>query len=367
MWAYFKMENKMIQIILTISAIILFVALIYLGNYLYIKNNMKKLSVGNINIEGDVFYFDSLTLKQKLAQMIMVKGDRYDEDYVKLNIGGIYLNNQKSIEGFRENIKEYKENSKIKLFVVTDLEGYWNPFKNFKEEYNFPSFSEIKTKQEAEKLGKEHGEVLKEIGFNINFAPVAEFKDEAYGGRVFPGTKEEIQEKLKSYIKGLQTNILGTCKHYPGKGMIKNTHLVRDKQEITKEDLELFDTCFKANISAIMIGHQIVTGELDSKGKPSSVSKEVIDSLENFEGLIIGDGIAMAGLRSFYPSKTKMYVDLINAGENIILDWPTTPTNIYKLLINLEKEVRKGNLKEEEIDKSVKKILVAKGYKIKIS
>lgn len=282
---------------------------------------------------------------------------------INLGIGGIYLFNQKTEENYLSLISEYQNDSKIKLFVSADLEGRWNPFSNF---YNSSEFSEIITKEEAYNLGLEHGKILKRIDFNLNFAPVAEFSDEVYGGRVFTGTQEEIKGKLESYIKGLQKNVFGTCKHYPGKGMINNLHIKRDEQLIFKEDLELFDVCFENNISAIMIGHQIVSGELNSNGKPASVSKEVIGRLNNFSGLIISDEINMIGLKSFYLfGKKRLYRDLINSGENLILDFKLTPNSAYKLLDKLEKLVEDGKIDEDKINQSVKKILIAKGYKIK--
>jgi beta-glucosidase-like glycosyl hydrolase len=113
-----------------------------------------------------------------------------------------------------------------------------------------------------------------------------------------------------------------------------------------------------------MIGHHIVSGELNSAGKPSSVSEEVIASLNDFSGLVIADEINMAGLKSFYQDKTEQYVGLINAGENLILDFDLNPVSLYKLILEIEKEVEKGRINEEKIDKSVRKILKMKGYKV---
>jgi len=236
------------------------------------------------------------------------------------------------------------------------MEGAWNPFSEFQD---FPSLSEIETSQEAYEIGLSEGKLLKELGFNFNFAPVSEFQDLSYGGRTFSGSDEEIKEKLQNYILGLQQNVNGTCKHYPGKGMMNNLHLSTDTQNITAEDLGLFEVCFENNISAIMVGHQIVYGELDSFGKPSSISSEVISNLENFSGLIISDEINMLGLSSFYFSKPERYVELINSGENIILDFNV---DLYSLLNDLETLTKEGKIDEEQINKSVKKILIAKGY-----
>jgi len=352
-------EVLIILIILLLAIVIIF---IMVWDSYKMDQRIANENTDNVIIENNSINFNSLTLKQKIAQMIIVRGDGYDKDFVKLNIGGIHLDRQNSEESYKGCIENYQSNSRIKLFVTTDLEGAWNPFRRLGEEYSFPTISEIETKEEAYNLGLRHGKILKELGFNLNFAPVSEFEDKVYGGRVFSGTKEEVKEKLEGYILGLQENVLGTCKHYPGKGMIKNIHWSSDRQEISKEDLGLFEDCIKNNISAIMVGHQIVSGELDSDKKPSSVSKEIISNLPE-RVLIISDEINMLGLRMFYFfNKRKMYKDLINSGENIILDFSVTPKSVYSLIEKLEKEVEKGEINEDTINKSVRKILLAKGY-----
>lgn len=335
---------------------------------------MEKENTKNIIIKGNRIDFSSLTLRQKIAQMIIVRGDPFvNFDFCKLNIGGIRLHWQNSKEDYKNLIDKYQSKSKIRLFAAADLEGSysskgifgnWNPFHSFRK---FPSFAEIKDKKEAYEIGIEHGKLLKEMGFNMNFAPVAEFKDKSYGGRAFSGSKEKIKEKLKNYIKGLQKNVFGTCKHYPGRGMIKNTHLRRDKQVISRDDLELFEVCFKNKITNVMIGHQIAKGELDSKGKPSSVSSDVIDSLKDlgFKGLVISDEINMLGLKSFYVfNKRKLYRDLINSGENIILDFLPGMRSLYKTILKVEEDVKNGKIDEGKIDESAKKILKVKGYRL---
>lgn len=367
-------------IILPVLLIIIVIILAYVLDYLIIMNKLKKEDANNIIIKNNTIDFSSLTLRQKIAQMIVIYGNKNKNPALtRINIGGIFLDKRTTnqliriaISGkldkrkdYSSIISNYQDKSKIKLFVASDMEGAWNPFSSFK---NFPRFSEIKNKEEAYEAGFAEGKLMKELGFNLNFAPVAEFEDKIYRGRAFLGSKKEIKEKLESYIKGLQKNVLGTCKHYPGKGMIKNLHLRTDKQEITKEDLELFDACFKNNISAVMIGHQVVYGEVDSEGKPASVSEEVIDSLDEFEftGLIVSDEINMFGLKKFYLfNKRKEYKDLINSGKNVILDFFLTGKSAYKLILKLEKDVRDGKIDGRKINESVKKILIAKGYKVK--
>ncbi|HLC77835.1 MAG TPA: glycoside hydrolase family 3 N-terminal domain-containing protein [Candidatus Nanoarchaeia archaeon] len=351
--------------LLVILILILGGIFFYIVQYKINLDKVKNLDTGNINITENKIKFSSLSLKQKIAQMIVIRGDKENLQFNNLAIGGIFLSKQESEEAYKELIEKYQKNAKIKLFITTDMEGAWDPFsKDPHKSEKFPTFSEIKNSQEAYETGMRQGELLKKLGFNLNFAPVSEFKDGIYGGRVFLGTKEEIKDKLEAYINGLQKSVYGTCKHYPGKGMIGNTHLRRDKQEITKEDIELFKTCLDKNISSVMIGHQIVYGEIDSGGEPSSISKEVIAPLKEKDVLIVSDEVNMMGLRSFYLLKKEMYVDLINSGENVILDFSLNPASAHALISGIEQKIKMGEISQEKIDESVKKILEMKGYKV---
>ncbi|OQA67407.1 MAG: beta-hexosaminidase [Candidatus Diapherotrites archaeon ADurb.Bin253] len=356
-------KPKNLLIISLIVVIIVFLSISYVGVYLP-NSKVARLSTENIIIESKTIELSSLTLEQKIAQMIMIRGDEKDLKFNNLNVGGIFLDRQKSEKNYKKLIKEYQDDSKIKLFVATDMEGAWTPFHNPEPHQIFPAFSEIKTKYEAEDIGFKHGELLKKIGFNMNFAPVSEYSDAVYGGRAFLGTDEEVADKVAFYIKGLQKNVLGVCKHYPGKGMQKNLHITSDNQEISKKDLYLFEVCKTNNISSIMVSHQIVTGEVNSNGKPSTVSKEVISKIDK-ELLVVSDEINMRGLSDFYKDKTKMYADLINSGENLILDFDLNSRELYKLIKEIKEEVKNGNIDESKIDESVTKILILKGYEVK--
>ncbi|MFA5856296.1 MAG: glycoside hydrolase family 3 N-terminal domain-containing protein [Candidatus Pacearchaeota archaeon] len=356
------MKSKKI-ILFVFIIIFLLVIGIYYFNIFKIQKDISKLSLDNIQIADNTIIFNSLTLKQKIGQMIMVRGDKKELYFNNLNVGGIFLDRQESEKDYRNLILQYQTDSKIKLLVSTDLEGAWTPFHNPEHYQKFPPFSKINTAKEAEEIGIKQGELLKKIGFNLNFAPVAEYSDDVYGGRTFIGTDEEISQKVGAYIRGLQINVLGTCKHYPGNSMEKNLHEVYDEQVISQRDLYLFDVCLENNISSIMVSHQIAKGIIESNGKPSTVSKEVVSTIED-NVLIIADEINMKGLKDFYPEKTKLYIDLINSGENLILDFYLDPNQLYKLVEELENEVEKGNIDKQKIDESVKKILKIKGYKV---
>ncbi len=304
----------------------------------------------------------SLSLDEKISQMVIVRGDEFDERFLELGVGGIFLDRQATREQYINLISRYQNSSRIKLFVSTDMEGFWNPFPFF----NTKNFLQVKDKQEAYNLGKEHSKILKELGFNLDFSPVVEVKNKVWLGRSFNGSSEEINEKIENYILGLQEDgILATAKHYPGGNLIKDPHRFKVRAMISNEDLELFDVAIKNNVSTIMTGHASVYGAVDSKGKQSTRSKEVIFGLrKKFQGLILTDEINMWGLRqSYFFRSSKMYIDLINAGNDIILDF-SSYNKVKRRIEATKKAVINGKISEEEINEHVKRILEKKGYKV---
>ena len=274
----------------------------------------------------------SLNLDEKVAQMIIIKAENFDERFLDLGVGGIFMSKQKTKKEYKDIIQKYQENSKIKLLVSTDMEGYWNPFSKF---YKSKSLGSVKDRKEAHEFGKEHGETLGELGFNLNFAPVVEIRNKVWPGRSFTGTEKEVKEKISGYIKGLkEEGILATAKHYPGGNMIRDPHWLKFKAEIYRSDLEMFDIAVDNNVDAVMIGHPIVYGAINSDGKQSTISYEVIYHLkkeQKFDGLVITDSIYMLGLRWSYLFRfDDIYIDLIKAGNDIILEIPMKKNPSYK-------------------------------------
>jgi len=311
--------------------------------------------------------FDVLTLKQKIAQMVVVLGVKYYDNAIKnMQVGGIHLSAMASGEGFRYLIDDFQEGMEIPFMVTADLEGCINPFAYFKE---FKSVSEVEALGDAFEKGKKEGKFLKELGFTVDFAPVVDIGDEIWNCRSFPGDLEMVSELANAYILGMQDEgVLATAKHYPGKTLvIKDPHKFLAAAEITDEDLYPYGMLIeKGTVRAIMVSHLITFGEVNSEGKPSVASERIIDGLrEDFNGLIISDEINMLGMRNFYDTVEEMYVEVFKAGSDVILNFNKDPNEIYHMIEVVEKAVLDGEIEEERIDGSVKKILELKGFMVK--
>ncbi|PIN73407.1 hypothetical protein COV20_04225 [Candidatus Woesearchaeota archaeon CG10_big_fil_rev_8_21_14_0_10_45_16] len=317
-------------------------------------------------IENNVIHLADLTLEQKIAQMVIVHGGLYNKEAFKsMQIGGIHLFALQDGELYKDTINQFQTDMQIPFFVSSDLEGCLNPFSNF---FSSPAARSISTIEQAFEKGKTDGAFLKELGFSLNFAPVVDLDDQIWRCRSFPGNAEHITELARSYSEGLQgEGILATAKHYPGKTLVVNDpHKVLVSAEISSQDLLPYEQLIPGeDVGSIMVSHIIVSGAVDSSGVPSVVSLPVVGNLkEQYGGLIISDDTMMLGLRNFYDSVDELYVAVFRAGNDLIINFDEDPLEIYRMIQVVSAAVERGEISEEQIDASVRKILTAKGFKV---
>ena len=276
-----KSKKKRLRVQEIIFVILLVVAVI-LGSlsvakakgWLIPKQPQLEIIDGTINL-------DSMTLEQKIAQMIIVAGlkDNY-YPWRNMQVGGIHLFALQTTNIFNNTIIDFQYGMPIHFFVTADLEGCITPFANIK---NFTAASEIETVGEAYEKGFQEGEFLRSLGFNLNFAPVVDLHDDIWKCRTFPGDEKKIAELAQAYTQGLQSQqVIATVKHYPGKTLVvKDPHKFIVTAEIDKEDIYPYKYLLeRRNVKALMVSHLITSGEIDSQNLPSVVSKEVIDKIK---------------------------------------------------------------------------------------
>ncbi len=332
-------------------------------------------SIGPLQIEStetvrfdrdtNTIHLDSLTLKQKIGQMIVTygKNERNHGKLQQMMIGGIHLDALATPTDFQRTIGTYQDGAVIPFFVTADLEGCRNPFESFQE---FPEFREITSEEDAHAAGTAAGRELAALGFTMNFAPVVDLHDSIWNCRSFPGDEQEITAKANAYIRGLHEHgILTIAKHYPGRTLVSSDpHTGLTYATVTQEDLYPF---FHVTSDGIMTTHTIVDGEVFSDGNPAILSPEALAPLrEKYEGLIVTDEIGMGGLRKAYPKDgvNQMYVDLVKAGNDVLLNFDKNPKRLSYMINAIARAVENGELSEERIDFSVRKIFAAKGITI---
>ncbi len=317
-----------------------------------------------ILVTDGAIILDDLTLEQKISQMVIVHGGVHNLDaWQNMQLGGIHLFAMEREELFKEVITDFQDGMKIPFFVTADLEGCFSPFSNF---YNSTPVKEINNLGDAFQKGSDDGKFLNQMGFTINFAPVIDLDDQIWKCRAFPGDEKQIAELAEAYVLGLQSQgIIATGKHFPGNTLVaKDPHKHILVTAVNQKDIYPYKyLAEKDEIMSFMVSHQIVTGEINSEGYPSVVSQKAISPLKNsFSGLIISDDTTMGGLRQFYDNVDNLYIDVFNSGNDLILNFDEDPNAIYRMVQVVKIAVEEGIISQQQIDKSVRKILNAKGF-----
>tara|TARA_Y100000310_G_scaffold243101_1_gene247497 strand:+ start:2182 stop:3249 length:1068 start_codon:yes stop_codon:yes gene_type:complete len=317
------------------------------------------VAVENINVVN----FSEVGLRDKIAQMIIVEGKLDNLEAVsELNVGGIFFFALESEEDYKEMINRFDEKSKYPLFVSTDLEGCVNMLENVRK---FKYFNQVKDENESYELGVEMGNFMKSLGFNLNFAPVLDLEDTIWNCRSFNGGVEEVIKKGNAFIKGINSQgVLSTAKHFPGRTLnVIDTHEVGGGVEVGFEDVVPFKESADAGVSVVMLNHLSVSGDVDSEGLPSSLSENVVGELRvYFSGLIITDDLKMKAISDRYEVADEVYVDAINAGNDILLN--VYENDIYVAVDYIENAVFEGRVNEMDIDESFLRIMDVKGVRV---
>ena len=124
--------------------------------------------------------------------------------------------------------------------------------------------------------------------------------------------------------------------------------------DLRQADFLPFQAGIDAGADSILVSHNILT-KIDTV--PSSISPKINEILRkelNFKGVIMTDDLDMAGLADFV-SQDEAALQVILAGNDLILG-SSYQTQIPYLL----KKIYSGDLTEERIDESVRRILAWK-------
>lgn len=226
--------------------------------------------------------------------------------------------------------------------------------------------------EQAVSLAKQSGTELKDLGFNINFAPVADLG--LTYGRSFSTNPDEVVRYASTVGKAYdEAGLWYSYKHFPGIGktdvdLHADTSVVPvSKETLLNEDTKVFVDLIKQskpNTYAIMVSHAMYP-QIDPD-HPSSLSKAIItDWLRKdmgYNGVVVTDDMDMGALAKHYTFGD-MAVQSILAGSDILLVCHEYE-HMQEAYNGLMKAVKDGRISKERLDESVKRILLMKITKI---
>lgn len=335
--------------------------------------------------------FASLSLEQKIGQLLYIglPGPELDRDARALieyvQPGGIIIfgRNVVSPEQLRSLLDQIREMLPVEpLFGIDQEGGLVDRLRKIATP--MPPARVIRQKGDlagARTLGRVTGEMLRLLGFNMNFAPVlsimTEERDVLANGlysRSFGRSPGEVLGYAMTYLRGLQgTGCLGCVKHFPGLGAGEvDSHEEMPVIPLSHDDLiahdlapyiELF-TREDRMVHAVMVGHgcypniSVRQGVVSGPLIPASINPEIVDGLLRtelgFNELVVTDDLEMGAVAKYYEIEDAA-VRAINAGEDMLLIC-ARPDLIKRGRDALLQAAREGRISEERLAESLRRI-----------
>ena len=318
----------------------------------------------------------TLTLEEKIGQMMFigVHGQKMDADIKFMldayKVGGIiyYDRNMETLEQVKNFSAELQANSKISLFISLDEEG--GRVSRMKHALPPPPSQEIIGQSGDYNLAKVHAveiaKRLRDIGINLNFAPVA---DVGKNERMFSDDSQVVAEFLSNAVQGYESeNFFYTLKHFPGIGKAKidphkDISVVEDSKNILEqEDILPFKKIIAEHDNSkfmVMAGH-LKYSAIDNEN-PATLSKKILTDLLrnelNFQGVIITDDLNMGAVANY--DDAEIGVAAVKAGADILLVCHEYGQQ-KRICDGVLNAVKRGELSEERINESVRRILKMK-------
>lgn len=335
-----------------------------------------------------------MTLEEKIGQMIVVwakvkflnpENPEYLElrdEMAKYHVGGFGVTDP--MEGSQLFMSEpleaaaltnqLQKDSKYPLLIAADFERGLSM--RLEGATAFPAamaFGAAGDKELARQFGRISAEESRAIGVQWNWFPIADVNSNPANPiidtRSFGEDPALVSEMVTAYIEGARSEgLLTTAKHFPGHGDTDtDSHLTLARVPATMDRLNAvelvpFRGAIAAGVDSVMVGHLIVPAVEPDPNRPASVSAHVIKDLLQgqlgFKGLVVTDGLDMAGLTHVFTGSeaeisSEAAVAAVEAGEDMII----IPGDLGGAYNGLLTAVKKGEISEARIDQSVLKIL----------
>lgn len=323
---------------------------------------------------------ESMSQTEKLGQMVMIgiQGTKVDDDSLYMlnqyHMGGVILfdRNMDSPEQVKQLTSDLQaqSNEKVPLFIGIDEEG-GDVVRMAEKLTPPPSQKEIGATgdiEQARTWAIKTAKSLKDMGINVNFAPVADIGSN--DKRSYSTDANTVIDFVRAATKGYQQeNIIYSLKHFPGIGKGKvDSHVDSSSIDVAKEVLMTEDILpFKTIIDEnepndyfILVSH-LKYPALDEEYPASLSSKIMTDLLRNelgYKGIIITDDMEMGAVANHNDFRS-IGVKAVKAGVDIVLVCHEYQHQ-QEVYLGLLDAVNSGEISQERIDESVKRIIKVK-------
>lgn len=326
--------------------------------------------------------FNTLTLEEKIGQLLMPRGNTsgqgYNFDKLKkwvqdYKLGGlVFFAGQPTTQA--RIVNELQKMSKVPMLIGMDLE--WGLAMRLDSTVRFPyqmTLGAMRGKEaDIREMGAEIGRQCRRMGVHVNYAPVVDVNNNpnnpVINFRSFGENKYDVANKALAYMQGMNSErILTSAKHFPGHGDTGvDSHydlplITHDKKRLTDIELFPYQTLINSGLSGVMTAHLSIPSLDSTKNLASTLSKNIVTDLLRkdlqFKGLVFTDAMDMQGAVKYFPNG-QANVKAILAGNDILETFEDVPAAIAAIKAAIENK----EISMEEIDFRVKRILMAKSW-----
>lgn len=337
----------------------------------------------------------AMTLEQKVAQLFIVTpealvegvsqvtqaGDMTREGVTAHPVGGIVYFAQNLLDPEQTttmlaNVKQfYADAGNVAPFIAVDEEGGTvvrvadNEAFGAQDVGDASALGSAGDTEAAKRAAEQIADYLMPLGFNLDFAPVADVVDplrsDTMGLRSFSSDAAVAADMVRAEVEGFRDKKMLCCaKHFPGIGAAAgDSHEGAITIEATNEELETVDlvpfrAAIEAGVHMIMVGH-VSLPNIVGDSTPAPLSSAVVqgmlrDSL-GYTGIIVTDSLSMGAITDYY-TPAEAAVAALKAGCDI----PLMPERLDEAYQGVLSAVQVGELTEERLDESLTRILTAK-------
>jgi beta-N-acetylhexosaminidase len=323
-----------------------------------------------------------LSLEEKVAQLVFPStlGTYYAEDsdqwrelenlVSKRKIGGLVLSIGDVYE-YALMVNKLQKSSDVPLLIAGDFE--YGAAMRVRRATMFPRAMAIGATRNpgyAYEVGRVTAVEGRALGVHQNYAPTIDVnnnpRNPVINTRSFGDDVKLVTDMGTAYVRGTQdAGMIATVKHFPGHGDTDvDTHLGLvtlnyDKQHFDSIEFPPFRAAIKAGAKSVMVGHISLPAYDTGKGIPATVSPRITTDLLRkefgFDGLVVTDAMRMRAVASKYgPGEASVLA--VKAGTDIVLG----PADIDLAIDAIIAAVKRGEISEQRIDASVRRILKTK-------
>jgi beta-N-acetylhexosaminidase len=348
-----------------------------------------------------------MNLRKKIAQMLIMgfSGQEIDRNspvsqWIKeAGIGGVLLfdydiarkqygknlKTRQQIQELNAELRHFSNfNDQLPLFIALDYEGgAVDRLKHIpgcmatKSAAELGALSDNELYSEAEKMAL----TLKQLGFNLNFAPVVDVNlNDASGiigklGRSFSSNSQRVTHVASLFAKAFShCGIITSYKHFPGHGSASgDTHdgFVDVSDSFQECELEPYQVLVSNHSPAMVMTAHVINRKLDDSGLPATLSHTMLTGLLReqlgFKGVIISDDLQMKAISQHFSLTDALRLTLNAGADMLIFANQLGSISPFEVIDQIEQLVISGAVSEARILEAYQRVVYLKQQMLNLS